>query len=523
MVGFNRAGYWPACLAAVLLLAGTARAQAPAEWVVDASAFPSTMSVIATLTVDGSALTSGDAVLAALSDGTVRGVAPAATFGGLTVFFLTIHGSGGEPITFEAYTGAEGSAPVAIGPGLTYEPNAILGTQGSPTPLLSDTLPAPSTWVVNPAAFAHSCTLIAAVEVDGDRVEHPGAVLAAFVGSEVRGVASMSIQDGAALFFLTLYGDVSASVDFQVFNPSTSSEPSAVGPALAYVPESSWGALASPVMLASGAPVSLPAGWAFDPFAYESNMNLIVRVDAPAVTAGSVLGAFSGETARGTATATMVGADPLFFLTLYGDGAAPLDFRFLDGITGEIAEVRPGVTFSANAILGSVGDPFVVSSAPEIVVPTGWTVDAGAYAESMTVVLTVQAGEGEGAGVLAAYAGQELRGVATSTRQGSRLVFVITIYGEAPTEITFAYTTGTGDSAPVPVESGVAFVANSFVGSVSQPYVVRPPAGSCQFPARLGLGHGPCGRGNGSRNDRRFCMVLRRDRHRLSYPGLGRL
>ena len=80
-------------------------------------------------------------------------------------------------------------------------------------------------WAVNPAAFTNSMNMTAQVHLDGAEENGGDNLLAAFVGNEVRGVASPQIIGGKAYYFLTMYSNtyVGETMHFQVYlsSPNT--------------------------------------------------------------------------------------------------------------------------------------------------------------------------------------------------------------------------------------------------------------------------------------------------------------
>lgn len=78
----------------------------------------------------------------------------------------------------------------------------------------------PTGWSVNPSDFANSMSITAQVYLDGSETNDADNWLAAFVGSELRGVQAAQIISGKAYFFLTVYSDVTSGeiVDFKVYH-----------------------------------------------------------------------------------------------------------------------------------------------------------------------------------------------------------------------------------------------------------------------------------------------------------------
>ena len=78
---------------------------------------------------------------------------------------------------------------------------------------------APDWQVVNPSAFDASMTAATIVFVDGSPALHPDNLLAAFAGTEVRGVSAPSFVGGDQLFFLTIFGNTEGeSLSFRVYD-----------------------------------------------------------------------------------------------------------------------------------------------------------------------------------------------------------------------------------------------------------------------------------------------------------------
>jgi hypothetical protein len=63
-------------------------------------------------------------------------------------------------------------------------------------------------WSVNPAAYANSMSFICQVYLDGTPENTPGNLLGAFVGNQVRGVATPVVVGSGAYYFLTVYSNV---------------------------------------------------------------------------------------------------------------------------------------------------------------------------------------------------------------------------------------------------------------------------------------------------------------------------
>lgn len=120
--------------------------------------------------------------------------------------------------------------------------------------------------------------------------------------------------------------------------------------------------LLSPIV--GGRVLAQTPGWQVNPAAFEHSMNVVASVtagDAPSTGGTDVLAAFAGDEVRGVATPIDVGGRQLFFLTVYGEGAANLSFRFYDAESTSTFDVEDTLPFVPNAILGNVASPHVLS------------------------------------------------------------------------------------------------------------------------------------------------------------------
>ncbi len=121
-----------------LVLALPVRAQAP-SWTVNAAAFEQNMSVVASVTVNGTRLSSAGDRLAAFVGSEVRGVAVPNVVGGANVFFLPVYANaGGEAVTFKVYDAAA-NAVRDLTPGLTFASNSVQGSATAPLALAAGT------------------------------------------------------------------------------------------------------------------------------------------------------------------------------------------------------------------------------------------------------------------------------------------------------------------------------------------------------------------------------------------------
>ncbi len=228
-----------------------AHAQAPA-WQVDAAAFSRQMTVVGA--VDGA--DSGDLV-AAFVGSEVRGVAQAqlvtTAAGPAWRFFLTVYSrTTGETIAFQHYH-AQADAVGALQQTLAFQTNGTAGTVAQPFTWTARPTTGPCTsgnpgWQVDAAAFSRQMTVVGAV--DG---ADSGDLVAAFVGSEVRGVAQAQLVTTAAgpawRFFLTVYSRTTGeTIAFQHYH-AQADQTFTLDASLGFYAGTGVGSLAEPFVL----------------------------------------------------------------------------------------------------------------------------------------------------------------------------------------------------------------------------------------------------------------------------------
>ncbi|QZE15921.1 T9SS type A sorting domain-containing protein [Halosquirtibacter laminarini] len=105
----------------------------------------------------------------------------------------------------------------------------------------------------------------------------------------------------------------------------------------------------------------MPWTWSFNKHDYSSNMNVIAVVDGQKmIQKGVHLGAFVQDKCVGVAEGVRVGllSDTYYFMTIMGDITPEIvEFRMIDGITGENYVAKEKVTFSNNQVLGNISEP----------------------------------------------------------------------------------------------------------------------------------------------------------------------
>ena len=97
---------------------------------------------------------------------------------------------------------------------------------------------------------------------------------------------------------------------------------------------------------------------------YSGNMSIIARVmNGDEAVHGVEVGIFAGDECRGVATeefSSVNTTDGYWFLTVAGDEAAPLTIKVHDPATGETITVQQTLTYTDDATLGSLDEPYII-------------------------------------------------------------------------------------------------------------------------------------------------------------------
>lgn len=149
--------------------------------------------------------------------------------------------------------------------------------------------------------------------------------------------------------------------------------------------------------------------WEPDPHQYPFNMNVIGVIEINGIelaAEGFEVGAFCGDECRGSEMLTFYeGLDRyLVFMTIYGQSGDAFSFKLYDHSTQRELELTPPETlpFTANAIVGALHDPYVISFSGGMGVITanavpeegGTVTGGGAYWIGETCTLQAVANEG---------------------------------------------------------------------------------------------------------------------------------
>lgn len=211
---------WICLLFLAIVPAQHVAAQDPG-WQVNASDFQFNMNVTAAVYKDGIKIADPNDALGAFVGDQVRGVARPILVNNEPVFFLTIHGNtNGESITFKIFD-SESNAVLDVDQSIAFLGNAIIGQPSDPFRFVVETdVNDPLAWTIEPSNFSLNMEVVARVRLDGIELDDPDALIAAFVGSEVRGVAGPSAS-ALSLFFLTVYAnDESETITMRVSSPA---------------------------------------------------------------------------------------------------------------------------------------------------------------------------------------------------------------------------------------------------------------------------------------------------------------
>ena len=244
-----------------LCSAGQAQAQAP-DWTVNPAAFQSSMTLTAALFLDGRAATGTDDMVAAFVGDQVRGVAPSPVpvSGGLIYFLIVYADGGGETVTFKVYV-AESGQVLDIDESLAFTADATHGTLGDPfawnaTGAATCPVGLPD-WKITPPDFESNMSVTAAVFVDGLRGQDDDDRLAAFAGSEIRGVATPQTTVSGQVFFLTVYANGGGEKIAFLYYDAAANVVRAAAETTPFVANAIIGAPADPFSLAAGCDFSV--------------------------------------------------------------------------------------------------------------------------------------------------------------------------------------------------------------------------------------------------------------------------
>ena len=214
-------------------------------------------------------------------------------------------------------------------------------------------------------------------------------------------------------------------------------------------------------------------GWTINPADFESTMSLTGRVmqgNTAIAHPGDQVAVFAGTEIRGVTTGTVVGAETLFFLTAYADtDGESLSFRYFDAAAGVVRPIAETIVFETNGVRGLVSDPLVWMA--EGAGPPTWSVNPSDFVSTMSITgqVLVNGAPAAAGSLLAAFVGEDVRGVADATDVNGQRYFFLTVYANTSGETVRleAFDAVTGQVAEAAEQ--ITFATNDVLGSVQSP------------------------------------------------------
>ncbi|MEM1094260.1 MAG: hypothetical protein AAGJ10_06615 [Bacteroidota bacterium] len=450
------------------LLAASPSGTAP-SWAVSAASHELTVSVTAHVFTENGPSANPSSRLAAFVGDAVRGVASPTSLNGQSLFLLTVHGAAGETVAFRHYDATTGET-LDLAETTTVAAGAALGTLEAPFSLTLGARFADPAWTFTSAA-AHPArtSAVAVAYTSAGRVTHPASRLAAFVGTELRGVAALRWYAGAPVFLLDAHGTAGEAIRYAVYDGAEDVVYDLAG-TTTLTDGTVQGSLTQPHVLMAQTAGTAPT-WSVNPAGFPNQMTVagtLTLGGTPATHPGDRLVAFSNGTVRGVAAPTMLADRAVFLMTVYGTTQTPPDtltFQTYSAAHDATLALPDTLVFAAGATVGSLPSPYAFD-APQP--PPAWVVgDPADYDGTMTVTgtfgdnLPVDPAPGDR---VAAFSGDEVRGVTTLTasagKRGTVDDFTMTILGNTSDQLRFSvFSAETGQvlvvNETVPFEQGV--------------------------------------------------------------------
>ncbi|QOJ27481.1 MAG: T9SS type A sorting domain-containing protein [Ignavibacteriales bacterium] len=380
----------------------------------------------------------------------------------------------------------------------------------------------PPNWTVNPASFQFNASVIAVLKLNGQPAPAGVNILAAFAGEQVRGVATPIQVGNQQMYFLTVYANAAGEqLRFRAYIPSLDTVVFTTD-SISFTPNGVYGSIDNPLQISAffnfdRAPLlrgipdqTVPFGSQFtninlrsyltefdgDSVAFSSRGADNVQISISPAGIASVTpnsGWWGRDTVYFRATdvtsAGLFGEDTVIFQVLRPDNAPQLG-------------VIPGQTIGSNSSFASFdlddylietdGDSVIYNyeftGQPAPVPAPDWTVNPAAFQSNMTMVIKVtsRGREVNSTGSrIAAFAGNQIRGVTQGITVGSSTMFFLTVYANSNGEtIRFRVY----DAAQQQIYSAgetVVFVSNASFGSPDNPY----PVNAGNILVRIGAGN----------------------------------
>ena len=376
--------------------------------------------------------------------------------------------------------------------------------------IISAQVKTPPNWSVNPAQFQFSSSITAKVRYNNQAVTSGANLLAAFAGTELRGVASPVMYNSEQIYFLTAYSNSnSEQLTFKEYFYSVDTVVS-LTEVQTIEPNGNYGSLADPLILNgyyhfdhSPILVGIPnqiiqTGQSF----YQINLvDYLKEVDG-----NSIAWSFSGNSqlsisidANHIATVnppsgTWTGSELIRFratdvtsAALYAEDTVLFQVRALDHSPkfSSIASQKTGQNSDfaelnlKNFVTEADGDSLAWSYAFDETgandpVPT-WSVNPESFSSSMSVTAEVtsmgQPGTG-GNNILAAFSNGIVRGVASPVKANGKWLYYLTVFSNNSGDtISFRFYDAAGKKN-IPVDKKLLFSINGTYGNPGIPFAM---------------------------------------------------
>lgn len=350
------------------------------------------------------------------------------------------------------------------------------------------------TWSVQPSDFEFDMQVIAELHIGGTRSDHVSNIIGAFVGGEIRGVGTPIMVSGEAIYLFTIFGDIGGeTVTFKAYD-AAADEVKDVAESMSFQDGDIEGTLSSPVVLNAVSASGSPPDWAVEPSDFEFDMQVIAELHIDGTRSdhlSNVIGAFVGLDLRGVGTPQMVSGKALYLFTIFGDtDGETVTFKAYDAAADEVKDVAETISFEDGDIVGSLSSPFVLNAGavdddntPE------WEVDPNDFEFDMQVIGVLHIDNvlsNHPGNIVGAFAGTEVRGVATSVDVGGTRTFFLSIFASGDGEvITFKAYDAAADEVKSISES-IVFTSNLTEGTISDPFIWN--TGAAMLTCSLGAG-----------------------------------
>ncbi len=335
-------------------------------------------------------------------------------------------------------------------------------------------------WSVDPSSFEASASLVSTLSINDVLSSNPNDVIAAFVGSEVRGVARPIVSGGRTLFFVLIYANSSGeTITFKAYDASNDAV-NDIQESVVFQANAVTGSVGTPFALNTESSVGPSVNdWSVDPEHFALTMNIVSTVFVDGVQLDALtdrLAAFVGNEVRGAANVVRVDGRILFFLTLYANSEGEsFSFRAFHSGSNTVRAMNERITFQSNTVEGTIGAPIQIGNTSSI---TGsqrpaWSMNPVPFQMTMNVVAGVTVDRTKLTNpndLLGAFVGAELRGVADPTPVSGGQVFFLTIYANRPGEdVSFRVFDAFSQRTSNLVQT-LNFTPNELVGSTAMPY-----------------------------------------------------